>query len=48
MGVAVATLYLSRTQTDPRIRDGAAFTVMVVISALAIFSVGILGLVNTF
>lgn len=47
MGVAVATLYLSRTQTDPRVKDGSLFTVMLVISALAVFFVGVMGLVNT-
>ena len=41
MGVAVATLYLSRTQTDPRTKDGNLFTVMLVISAIAVFLVGI-------
>lgn len=47
IGVAIATLYLSRTQTDPRVRDGALFTVMLVISAIAIVLVGVLGLVTT-
>ena len=48
MGVAVATLYLSQTQTDPRTKGGKAFTVMLVISAIAVFLVGIVGLINTF
>lgn len=48
MGVAVATLYLSRVQTDPRTKDGPAFLVMLVISAVAVFLVGIVGLVNLF
>ena len=48
MGVAVATVYLSRTQTDPAVRDGAPFTVMLIISAIAIFLVGVIGLINLF
>ena len=48
MGVAVATVYLSRTQTDPAVRDGAAFKVMLIFSAAAIFLVGVIGLINLF
>lgn len=48
MGVAVSTLYLSRTQTDPSVRDGTPFAVMLWVSALAIFLVGVIGLINTF
>ncbi|TDE97607.1 manganese transporter NRAMP [Occultella glacieicola] len=48
MGVAASTVYLSQRQTDPLVKDGAAFTVMLVISALAIFLVGIVGLTNLF
>jgi Mn2+/Fe2+ NRAMP family transporter len=48
MGVAVATVYLSRAQTDPRTKDGPAFLIMLVISAGAVFLVGIVGLINTF
>ena len=48
MGVAVATVYLSRTQTDPAVRDGAAFKVMLIISAAAIYLVGVIGLINLF
>lgn len=44
MGVAVATLYLSRTETDPRVKDGKPFMVLLVISAIAIFAVGLIGL----
>jgi Mn2+/Fe2+ NRAMP family transporter len=44
MGVAVATLYLSRTQTDPRVKDGNGFMVLLVISAVAIFAVGFISL----
>ncbi len=46
IGVAVATLYLSRTQTDPRVRDGRLFTVMLVLSAVSIVAVGVLGLID--
>lgn len=48
MGVAASTLYLSRAQTDPAVKDGPAFTVILWISAAAIFLVGVLGLVNIF
>jgi hypothetical protein len=48
MGVAVATLYLSWTQTDPRVKDGSAFMVLLVISAVAIFGVGIISLLDQF
>ncbi|EYT50426.1 manganese transporter NRAMP [Brachybacterium muris UCD-AY4] len=47
IGVAISTLYLSRTQTDPRVKDGVAFNAMVVISAIAITLVGVIGLYNT-
>ncbi|MDI3403408.1 Nramp family divalent metal transporter [Streptomyces cavernicola] len=46
MGVAVATLHLSRTETDPRVKDGKPFTVLLVISAVAIFAVGFIGLTD--
>jgi Mn2+/Fe2+ NRAMP family transporter len=48
MGVAASTVYLSQRQTDPAVKDGRAFTVMLVISATAIFLVGIVGLINLF
>lgn len=48
MGVAVATLYLSRAQTDPRVKDGPAFLVLLLVSAVAVFLVGIVGLVDAF
>lgn len=47
IGVAISTLYLSRTQTDPRVRDGLPFNAMVVISAIAITLVGVIGLYST-
>ncbi|MET0887319.1 MAG: Nramp family divalent metal transporter [Mycetocola sp.] len=48
IGVAIATIYLSRTQTDPRVKDGKPTTVMLLISALSITFVGVMGLINTF
>lgn len=48
MGVAAATIYLSRVQTDPRVKDGKAFTVMLILSAAAVFFVGVMGLINLF
>ena len=48
IGVAIATVYLSRKHTDPRVKDGTGFLVMLVISAIAVFLVGIVGLINLF
>lgn len=48
MGVAVSTLYLSRAETDPRVKDGNVFTVLLVVSAVAIFCVGIVSLTDLF
>lgn len=48
IGVAISTVYLSHTQTDPRVKDGKATTLMLFVSATAITSVGVIGLVNTF
>jgi Mn2+/Fe2+ NRAMP family transporter len=48
MGIAVATLYLSRTQTDARVKDGPVFSVFLLISAVAVSVVGVIGLVNLF
>jgi Mn2+/Fe2+ NRAMP family transporter len=48
MGVAAATIYLSRVQTDPRVKDGKPFTIMLILSAAAIFFVGVMGLINIF
>lgn len=44
MAVAVATLYLSFRETDPRIKDGPVFTGYLVLSAVAVFVVGIISL----
>lgn len=48
IGVAISTIYLSRTQTDPRVKDGKPTAVMLIISALSIIAVGVIGLINTF
>jgi hypothetical protein len=45
MAVAVAALYLSFSETDPRIKDGRLFTAYLVLSALSIFAVGVIALV---
>ncbi|WP_270259869.1 Nramp family divalent metal transporter [Kocuria marina] len=42
IGVAICTIYLSRTQTDARVKDGPFFAVMLVISAISIIAVGVL------
>lgn len=47
MGVAVSTLYLSKTETDPRVKDGPVFMVLLLISAFAIFAVGIISLIDS-
>ncbi len=44
MVVAIATIYLSYTETDKRIKDGNLFTVYLLISGVAIFAVGAIGL----
>lgn len=44
MVVAVATVYLSFTQTDNRIKDGHLFTVYLIVSGIAIFALGAIGL----
>ncbi len=44
--VAVAVLYLSFRETDPRIKDGPLFTTYLLISAAAVFAVGIVSLAD--
>lgn len=44
MAVSIATIYLSFTETDPRIKDGALFTILLFVSAIAVFTVGVLSL----
>lgn len=48
MGVALSTLYLSRSETDPRVKDGVVFHGLLWISAVAIFAVGIISLLDQF
>ncbi|MGO4956875.1 Nramp family divalent metal transporter [Luteococcus sp. Sow4_B9] len=48
MAVAVATLYLSHAQTDPRIKDGRFFMAYLVVSAVAVFAVGAISLLDMF
>ena len=46
MAVSVATLYLSFKETDPRIKDGSLFMTYLIISAIAVFAVGFISLVD--
>lgn len=46
--VAIATVYLSTTQTDPGIRDGRLASAYLIVSAVAIVTVGVFGLVALF
>lgn len=48
MAIVIAVIYLHRTQTDPRLRDGAVFTVYFAISAVVVFGVGVMTLVDQF
>ncbi len=48
IAVAIATVYLSFTQTDRRIKDGKVTTMYLVVSAIAIVAVGVFGLINLF
>ena len=43
IGVAISTVYLSLSQTDPRVKGGSFITVMMWISAVAICLVGAVG-----
>lgn len=47
IGVAISTVYLSRHQTDPLVKDGAFMSVMMWISAVTICLVGAVGLYTT-
>ena len=42
IGVAICTIYLAKTETDPRVKDGTWFTVLLWISAISIVAVGVL------
>ena len=44
MGVAIATLYLQRSETDPRVKDGVPFQIILIISAIVILALGVYGL----
>ncbi|MFU8946465.1 Nramp family divalent metal transporter [Mycetocola zhadangensis] len=48
MAIVIAVVYLHRTQTDPRLRDGKGFTIYFVLSAIAVFGVGVLTLADQF
>ena len=47
IGVAISTVYLSRNQTDPLVKDGPFMSVMMWISAVTICLVGGVGLYST-
>jgi sterol desaturase/sphingolipid hydroxylase (fatty acid hydroxylase superfamily) len=47
IGVAISTVYLSRIETDPRVKGGTFMNVMMWISAAAICLVGGVGLYTT-
>ncbi len=47
MAVVVATLYLAHTETDPRVKDGKAWNVYLIVSSVAIFAVGVMGLIDS-
>ncbi|WP_311777220.1 Nramp family divalent metal transporter [Trueperella abortisuis] len=44
IGVAICTLQLQKNQTDPKVKDGSVFQVFLIISAIAIFAVGVYSL----
>ncbi|WP_072042011.1 Nramp family divalent metal transporter [Nigerium massiliense] len=44
MGLAISTLYLQRAETDPAVRDGMGFQAILIVSAIAIFAVGVYSL----
>lgn len=46
MAVAVCSIWLSLRDTDPRIRDGKPFMIYLIISAIAVFAVGTISLVD--
>ncbi len=48
MAVSVATIYLSYRQTDRCIKDGQLFTVYLLVSAVAVFTVGRISLSDSF
>lgn len=42
IGVAICTIYLNHKETDPRVKDGSFYTIMMWLSAAAIIAVGVL------
>lgn len=48
IAIVIAVLYLRRTQTDPRIKDGRGFNSYLVISSIAVFAVGFIALLDQF
>ena len=44
MAVVIATLYLNKTETDPRIKGKTAWKIYLFVSCIAVFAVGGLGL----
>lgn len=46
IGVAISTLYLSRTETDARVKDGPVFNGLLIVSAIAILAVGVISLID--
>lgn len=46
MAIVIATLHLSRTETDPRVRDRGLWTVYLWFSAISVFAVGALFLLG--
>lgn len=46
MAVVVATLYLRKTETDDRVKDGRVFTAYLMLSSLAVLAVGVLSLIG--
>ena len=48
MAIVIAVVYLHRTQTDPRLRDGPLFTLYFAISAVVVFGVGVMTLFDQF
>lgn len=48
MAIVVAVIYLGLKQTDKRLRDGWVFNIYFAVSALAVFGVGVLTLVDQF
>lgn len=48
MAIVIAVVFLHRTQTDPRLRDGPLFTLYFAISAVVVFGVGVMTLLDQF